>query len=83
MADHTGGSTEQKGQFAPRQAVQLNPPKDDPITLEYLSKCDGELALNVRYSFDSSKLTNETGEHEGYPTLVAIKVQEPTQTAVK
>jgi membrane-associated progesterone receptor component len=27
--------------FAPKVAVQLNPPKDDPITVEELAKCDG------------------------------------------
>ena len=31
------------GKFAPKQAVQLNPPKDDPISVEYLAKCDGML----------------------------------------
>ncbi|KIW01645.1 uncharacterized protein PV09_06831 [Verruconis gallopava] len=47
-------STEQKKErFAPKVPVQLDPPKDDPITPEYLAMCDGE--------------------HEGYPTLVAIK----------
>ncbi|KAF2427795.1 progesterone binding protein-like protein [Tothia fuscella] len=52
MADH--GSTDQpKERFAPKTAVELAPPKDDPITVDYLSKCDGQ--------------------HEGYPTYVAIK----------
>lgn len=27
--------------FAPKVPVQLDPPKDDPITIEELSKCDG------------------------------------------
>jgi hypothetical protein len=27
--------------FAPKVPVQLDPPKDDPITMEELSKCDG------------------------------------------
>ncbi|KAK8196583.1 hypothetical protein M8818_006748 [Zalaria obscura] len=27
--------------FEPKTPVQLDPPKDDPISLEYLSKCDG------------------------------------------
>ena len=40
--------------FEPKQKVDLAPPKDDPIALDYLAKCDGE--------------------HEGYPTYVAIKV---------
>ncbi|CAG8055031.1 unnamed protein product [Penicillium salamii] len=32
--------TEEK-RFAPKVAVQLDPPKDDPISLEELAKCDG------------------------------------------
>lgn len=27
--------------FEPKQKVELDPPKDDPISLEYLAKCDG------------------------------------------
>lgn len=34
--------TQQKERFAPKEAVQLAPPKDDVITLEHLAKCDGE-----------------------------------------
>ena len=34
--------------FEPKKPVQLNPPKDDPISLEYLSKCNGE---NIRTSY--------------------------------
>ncbi|KKK14997.1 hypothetical protein P175DRAFT_0535393 [Aspergillus ochraceoroseus IBT 24754] len=29
------------GRFAPKVPVQLDPPKDDPITAEELAKCDG------------------------------------------
>lgn len=32
---------QQKERFAPKQAVELAPPKDDIITLDHLSKCDG------------------------------------------
>lgn len=28
--------------FAPKHQVNLDPPKDDVISLDYLSKCDGE-----------------------------------------
>ena len=28
--------------FAPKVPVQLDPPKDDPISLEELAKCDGK-----------------------------------------
>lgn len=27
--------------FEPKTKVELDPPKDDPISLDYLSKCDG------------------------------------------
>ncbi|KAK1771182.1 cytochrome b5-like heme/steroid binding domain-containing protein [Phialemonium atrogriseum] len=30
------------GKFEPKVAVQLNPPKDDPISVEELAKCDGK-----------------------------------------
>ncbi|ELR01845.1 hypothetical protein GMDG_05032 [Pseudogymnoascus destructans 20631-21] len=29
------------GKFEPKEPVILNPPKDDPITVEHLSKCNG------------------------------------------
>ena len=29
--------------FEPKQKVELDPPKDDAISLDYLSKCDGAL----------------------------------------
>ena len=38
MSDSTG---QQKERFAPKQPVELAPPKDDVITSDYLSKCDG------------------------------------------
>jgi hypothetical protein len=34
-----------KMSFEPKTKVELDPPKDDIISLDYLSKCDGELAL--------------------------------------
>lgn len=33
---------QQKGKFEPKQPVELAPPKDDVISLEHLSKCDGK-----------------------------------------
>lgn len=30
------------GKFEPKTPVVLNPPKDDPITPEFLSKCNGK-----------------------------------------
>ncbi len=34
------------GRFAPKTAVQLNPPKDDPITVEELAKATGVYYLH-------------------------------------
>ena len=31
--------------FEPKEPVQLNPPKDDPITVAELAKCNGKLPL--------------------------------------
>ena len=41
---------EEPKKFEPKKPVQLNPPKDDPISLEYLSKCDGE-NIHTSYQF--------------------------------
>ncbi|KAF2816179.1 putative progesterone binding protein [Mytilinidion resinicola] len=35
------GHVEEPKRFEPKEPVTLDPPKDDPITLDYLSKCDG------------------------------------------
>jgi predicted heme/steroid binding protein len=34
-------SAQSTKKFEPKKAVELAPPKDDPITPEYLAKCDG------------------------------------------
>ncbi|KAF1950131.1 progesterone binding protein-like protein [Byssothecium circinans] len=39
MTDSAGDQPKER--FAPKQPVQLAPPKDDIITVEELSKCDG------------------------------------------
>jgi hypothetical protein len=44
MSEHHHGTTEAtaaKGRFEPKEAVQLAPPKSDPISPEYLAKCTG------------------------------------------
>ena len=63
------------GKFEPKQKVELDPPKDDPISLDYLSKCDGMYSI-VLLLLVPSRLTDIflEGTHEGYPTYVAIKV---------
>ena len=35
------GTTEKKGKFEPKNPVKLDPPKDDPISVDQLAKCDG------------------------------------------
>ena len=32
--------------FEPKYKVNLDPPKDDPISLDYLAKCDGLCSVN-------------------------------------
>jgi hypothetical protein len=41
MSDHV----EEPKRFEPKTPVQLDPPKDDPISVDYLKKCDGKTAL--------------------------------------
>jgi hypothetical protein len=43
--DHGGSSEAAKPRFEPKKAVTLNPPKDDPITVEELAKGDGMFSL--------------------------------------
>jgi membrane-associated progesterone receptor component len=68
------------GKFEPKKPVDLDPPKDDPISVDYLSKCNGQHLLypppNELYN---AKLTHFVckGSTEGYPTYVAIKVRPP------
>ena len=75
--------------FAPKQPVQLDPPKSDPISLDYLSKCDGKddrwslaggtTSTSLRWSLISSGNAHAYGSHihtgtnPEYPTYVAIK----------
>ena len=61
-----------KEKFAPKQAVTLNPPKDDIIDRQHLAKCNGKLSSSP--SADEQLLTPYVGTNEEYPTLVAIKV---------
>lgn len=71
MSETTG---EKKGKFEPKNPVQLDPPKDDPISLEHLAKCDGETYSTQDYINIPVDLTQLAGKNEGYPTYVAIKV---------
>ncbi|KAF9739445.1 cytochrome b5-like Heme/Steroid binding domain-containing protein [Paraphaeosphaeria minitans] len=42
-------SSQKKERFAPKQPVNLAPPKDDVITRDYLAKCDGKPLVLQRH----------------------------------
>lgn len=63
MAENTG---EKKGKFEPKNPVKLEAPKDDPITLEHLAKCDGE--ITIRASIQKHP-NNPTRKERGIPNL--------------
>ena len=37
--------SEMAGKFEPKHKVDLDPPKDDIISLDYLAKCDGSCSV--------------------------------------
>lgn len=39
------GHVQEPKKFAPKDPPQLNPPKDEPISVEELAKCDGTTAI--------------------------------------
>ena len=47
----------EKMSFEPKTKVELDPPKDDIISLDYLSKCDGELDFDSYISTTAHVLT--------------------------
>ena len=59
--------------FEPKQKVELDPPKDDPISQQYLSKCDGSCSISGRLC-RTKCLNFWIGSNPDYPTYVAIKV---------
>lgn len=63
----------EKMSFEPKTKVELDPPKDDIISLDYLSKCDGELNSNPYSSTTACLNVPRTGSNPDYPTYVAIK----------
>jgi len=62
------------GRFEPKEPVTLNPPKDDPITLDDLSKANGMTPISG-YERKRSALTSSSGI-DGAKCYVAIKVRE-------
>ena len=68
-----------KMSFEPKHAVQLDAPKSDPISTEYLSKCDGMTDIGDQpHRFTGDRTPTDIcgclGTNEDYPTYVAIKV---------
>jgi hypothetical protein len=63
------------GKFEPKEPVQLDPPKSDPISPEFLAKCNGMFTLF------HLQLANRT--HLGVESdlvYVAIKVHTPSHS---
>ena len=54
--------------FEPKTPVSLNPPKDDPISADYLAQCDGVFTLTLtqfprlRLDFSYSSSSGRMGE---------------------
>lgn len=63
------------GKFEPKTPVQLNPPKDDPISKEYLAKCNGMVAFNIVIETSFWTILTLYEGTNGYPCYVAIKVR--------
>jgi predicted heme/steroid binding protein len=63
--------------FEPKNPVVLDPPKNDPITLEELSKCDGTwqrfYMTYISFSHNTFNADFSPGTDPDRPTLVAIK----------
>jgi hypothetical protein len=81
---HSPSTFTMAGKFAPKEPVQLAPPKDDLISLEHLAKCNGKLPMPRRPSRSQwmaalslsrgrPRSDNRPGTN-GYPCYVAIKV---------
>jgi hypothetical protein len=50
MADTDGKQAPEAKSFTPKQKIELDPPKDDLITYEELSECDGTLRCSKLHS---------------------------------
>ena len=57
-AEQTNGDQpeQKKERFAPKEPVQLAPPKDDIITLEHLAKCNGTASMKFEQNMNSNSL---------------------------
>ena len=55
-------ATESKS-FAPKDPPKLNPPKDDPISLEDLAKCNGRITRSCESIDELQSLANLVAIH--------------------
>ena len=71
---------EEPKKFEPKKPVQLDPPKDDPISLEYLSKCDGE-TFDTSYQFIQGlrRRDNMQAQMEIFPLLWQSRYRKPSR----
>lgn len=54
-------TSKMSGKFEPKTPVNLNPPKDDPISLEDLAKADGECSCRTAQSVNESLYSKMEG----------------------
>lgn len=64
-----------KNKFAPKESFQLDPPKDDPITVEELSRANGVLSPKLYVAikgtvFDVTRNAEAYGVGKGYHVFV-------------
>ena len=77
MAENESGHVEEPKKFTPKNPPKLDPPKDDPISVEELAKCDGKITLwRMIMAYCSKSLIclhfMLLGTDSSYPTYVAI-----------
>ncbi|KAI9727472.1 MAG: hypothetical protein M1828_006414 [Chrysothrix sp. TS-e1954] len=65
MAETSSASESTKKRFEPKTPVQLDPPKSDPISLEYLEKCNG--ACGRVFDVSGNKAYGPEGGYKGMP----------------
>ncbi|KAI9749836.1 MAG: N-acetylglucosaminyl-phosphatidylinositol de-N-acetylase [Chaenotheca gracillima] len=59
--DHDQDHEPEPRNFEPKAPVTVAPPKDDPISLEYLSKCDGNSPGHPTYVAIKGKVFDVSG----------------------
>lgn len=60
-------------EFTPKEPPKLKPPKDDFISVEALSACDGKTLSYILHQPNVSDLKNHSGTSSANPIYVAVK----------